>query len=67
MHLDYVEKVFTSRDRERIARISSSAMLRQVISYCGEGMIPCRALAVVESRTPGSGGNIPNFIPNISR
>jgi hypothetical protein len=37
------------------------------ISYCGGGMIPCRALAVVESRTPGSGGSIPSFIPNISR
>jgi hypothetical protein len=30
-------------------------------------MIPCRALAVVESRTPESGGKIPNFIPDISR
>ena len=30
----------TSRDRERIARSSSSAMLRQVISYCGGGIIP---------------------------
>ena len=52
---------------ERIARSSSSVILRQAISYCGGGMIPCRALAVVESRTPGSGGKIPNFIPNISR
>jgi hypothetical protein len=42
-------------------------MLREAISYCGGGMIPCRALAVVESRTPESGGKIPNFIPNISR
>jgi len=33
----------------------------------GGRMIPCRAPAVVESRTPGSGGKIPNFIPNISR